>query len=96
MIEFKSQQLVLSGHIDFNNAAQVYTHGLAIIHQQSNFPLVVDLSGLEHGNTLALAVLVQWLRHTPQAQGLQFKAVPDKMLKIIQSCHLQDDLQLIA
>ncbi|WP_343597947.1 STAS domain-containing protein [Acinetobacter sp.] len=96
MIEFKSQQLILSGHVDFNNAAQLYTQGLEIIHQQKSFPLTVDLSGLEQGNTLALAVLVQWLRQTPQAQGLQFKAVSEKMLKIIQACHLQDDLKLIA
>ncbi|MCU4363513.1 toluene tolerance protein, partial [Acinetobacter sp. WU_MDCI_Abxc22] len=24
-----------------------------------------------------------------------FKAVPEKMMKIIQACHLQDDLKLI-
>jgi hypothetical protein len=44
---------------------------------------------------LALAVLVQWLRQTPNAQGLHFKNVPEKMLKIIQACHLQDDLTLL-
>jgi len=44
---------------------------------------------------LALAVLVRWLRQTPQARGLEFKAVPEKMMKIIQACHLQDDLQII-
>ncbi len=32
---------------------------------------------------------------TPNLQGLQFKAVPEKMMKIIQACHLQDDLNLI-
>ncbi|MEB3754675.1 STAS domain-containing protein [Acinetobacter sp. MD2(2019)] len=95
MIEFKSQQLVLSGHVDFKNAAQLYNQGLEIIRKQANFPLVVDLSGLEQGNTLALAILVQWLRQTPQANGLHFKAVPSKMLKIIQACHLQDDLAFI-
>ncbi len=47
-------------------------------------------------STLALAVLVQWLRQTPEAKGLQFKAVPEKMMKIIQACHLQDDLKLIV
>ncbi|MEB3768134.1 STAS domain-containing protein [Acinetobacter sp. MD2] len=96
MIEFKSQQLSLSGQVDFKNAEALYAQGKDIIAKQTQFPLVVDLSGLVHGNTLALAVLVQWLRHTPQAKGLQFKAVPEKMLKIIQACHLQDDLQLIA
>ena len=57
--------------------------------------MTVNLSQLEHGSTLALSVLVQWLRHTPNTQGLQFKAVPEKMMKIIQACHLQDDLKLI-
>ena len=50
---------------------------------------------LEQGNTLSLAVLVQWLRQTPENKGLHFKNVSDKMLKIIQACHLQDDLKLI-
>ena len=53
------------------------------------------MSQLEHGSTLALSVFVQWLRQTPDLQGLQFKAVPEKMMKIIQACHLQDDLKLI-
>jgi phospholipid transport system transporter-binding protein len=56
---------------------------------------VVNLSQLEQGSTLALAVLVRWLRQTPDARGLQFKAVPAKMLNIIQACHLQNDLQLL-
>jgi phospholipid transport system transporter-binding protein len=56
---------------------------------------VVDLTELEHGSTLALAVLVQWLRETPKNTGLHFKNVPEKMLKIIQACHLQEDLQMI-
>lgn len=95
MIQYTNQELVVSGKIDFENAEQQYQAGLKIIRQQKDFPLVIDLSQLEHGNTLALAVLVQWLRHTPQKSGLHFKNVPAKMLKIIQSCHLQDDLHLI-
>ena len=46
-------------------------------------------------STLALAVLVRWLRQTPDAHSLHFKAVPEKMMKVIQACHLQDDLKLI-
>lgn len=95
MIEFVNQELVLSGKIDFANAESVYRQGLKMIQAQSQFPMVINLAQLEQGTTLALAVLVQWLRQTPNAQGLQFKAVPEKMLKIIQACHLQDDLQLI-
>lgn len=95
MIELSNQELRVSGKIDFSNAEQYYQKGLQLIRQQQ-LPLVVNLAQLQHGSTLALAVLVQWLRQTPEAKGLQFKAVPEKMMKIIQACHLQDDLQLIA
>ncbi|WP_218947264.1 MULTISPECIES: lipid asymmetry maintenance protein MlaB [unclassified Acinetobacter] len=86
---------MVSGKIDYNNAELYYQDGLKLIQQQQAFPLVVNLAELGHGSTLALAVLVRWLRQTPKAQGLQFKAVPEKMMKIIQACHLEHDLQLI-
>lgn len=95
MIEFKNQELYVSGKIDYENAERYYLNGLKVIQSENNFPLTVNLSELEHGSTLALSVFVQWLRQTPDLQGLQFKAVPEKMMKIIQACHLQDDLKLI-
>ncbi len=95
MIRFDQQELWVSGKIDYNNAEQYYQEGLSQILQKNQFPLVVNLAELEQGSTLALAVLVRWLRQTPDVQALMFKAVPDKMLKIIQSCHLEHDLNLI-
>lgn len=94
MIEWKNQELCVSGKIDAVNAEQVYQQGLALIQKQQ-LPLVVNLAGMQHCTTLALAVLVRWLKQTPQAQGLSFKAVPEKMLNIIQACHLERDLKLI-
>ena len=94
MIKIEQQQLWVSGKIDFHNAEHYYQQGLACIQQQS-LPLVVNLRDLEQGSTVALAVLVRWLRQTPQAKGLHFRAVPQKMMKIIEACHLQDDLILI-
>ena len=95
MIEFRNQELHVSGKIAFENAENYYLNGLKVIQSEKDFPITVNLSQLEHGNTLALSVLVQWLRRTPNKQGLQFKAVPEKMMKIIQACHLQDDLKII-
>lgn len=95
MIEFKNQELYVSGKIAYENAENYYLNGLRVIQNEKNFPITVNLSQLEHGSTLALSVFVQWLRQTPNLQGLQFKAVPEKMMKIIQACHLQDDLKLI-
>jgi len=95
VIKFNQQELQVSGKIDYENAQQYYEQGLSEIQSYGKFPVVVNLAGLENGSTLVLAVLVRWLRQTPQAKGLQFKAVPEKMMKIIQACHLQDDLQII-
>jgi len=95
VIQYIDQQLIVSKTINFENAEQVYQAGLKHIQQHQNFPLVVDLAQLENGNTLSLAVLVQWLRQTPERKGLHFKNVSEKLLKIIQASHLQDDLKLI-
>ena len=95
MIEFKNQQLVVSGKIDYDNAEEYYQEGLAILQTKMELPAVVDLSQLEHGSTLALAVLVRLLRQTPNSNGLKFKSVPAKMMNIIQACHLESDLQLL-
>ncbi|MBP7783107.1 STAS domain-containing protein [Acinetobacter portensis] len=95
MIEFKNQQLVVSGKIDYDNAEEYYQEGLAILQTKIELPAVVDLSQLEHGSTLALAVLVRLLRQTPNSNGLKFKSVPAKMMNIIQACHLESDLQLL-
>jgi len=84
VINFSNQEMQLSGQITYDNAESYYQQGLKVIQSQ-----------LEHGSTLALAVLVHWLRQTPDAHSLHFKAVPEKMMKVIQACHLQDDLKLI-
>lgn len=93
MIEWANQELYLSGKIDYHNAETYYQRGLAEIQRHKTYPIVINLSKLEYSSTLTLAVLLQWLRQTPKAQGLVFKAVPEKLNKIIKSCHLLDDLQ---
>ena len=78
MIQYIDQQLVVSKTINFVNAEEIYQAGLKHIQQHKSFPLVVDLGQLEQGNTLSLAVLVQWLRQTPESKGLYFKNVSEK------------------
>lgn len=95
MIEFKDQELYLSGEVNFDNAETLYLNGLRSIQAAQGFPVTVNLSQLKGANTLALAVLIRWLRQTPEVNGLIFKAVPEKMLKIIQSCHLEHDLRMV-
>lgn len=86
---YQEGQFQLSGKIDAENAQHVYQQGLQLIKQNSHFPVFLDLSTLEHGNTLALAVCIQWLRACPDHTGLKLKNVPDKMLGIIRASHLE-------
>ena len=95
MITLKDQEVQVSGKISYDNAEAYYQAGLDQIRQLNQFPLGVNLAELEHGSTLALAVMVRWLRQTPDAHSLHFKSVPQKMMKIIQSCLLENDLKLI-
>ncbi|ANF82603.1 toluene tolerance protein [Acinetobacter sp. NCu2D-2] len=95
MIEFKDQELHVSGKIDYDNAQAYYLKGLEYVQKYSSAPITVNLEKLDSGSTVALAVLVRWLRQTPKAQGLAFKSVPEKMMKIIQACHLEHDLKII-
>lgn len=95
MIKCDDQQLYVIGKIDFHNAQAYYEQGLPYVLKVKDHPLVINLSQLEHGNTLALAVMIRWLRQTPNAQGLRFTAIPEKMQKIIQACHLTDDILMI-
>lgn len=81
VLELQHNRLIIKGKIDFNNANDVFEQGKSLLKPTS----VVDLMGLEHGNTLVLAILVQWLRLFPH---LTFDHIPEKMTKIIQSCHL--------
>ena len=57
MIKFDQQELHVCGKIDYSNAEQYYRKGLQEIQAQAQFPVVVNLSQLEQGSTLALAVL---------------------------------------
>ncbi len=72
MINFSNQEMQLSGQITYDNAESYYQQGLKVIQSQS-YPVVVNLAQLEHGSTLALAVLVRWLRQTPDAQPVIYR-----------------------
>lgn len=63
MINFSNQEMQLSGQITYDNAESYYQQGLKVIQSQS-YPVVVNLAQLEHGSTLALAVLVRgYVKH---------------------------------
>ncbi len=88
-LSLTDQQIQLKGSINFDNAAQVYEQGLKLLKQQTQWPLIVDLSGLEASNTIALAVFVQWVRQCAAGQNIVLQHTPEKMQAIINASNLQ-------
>ena len=79
----------LSGSIHFENAAQIYQQGLLLLQQQKKWPLLLDLSGLQASNTIAVAVFVQWVRQCKVGQQIVLQHTPEKMQAIIDASNLQ-------
>ncbi|KAA8733291.1 STAS domain-containing protein [Acinetobacter qingfengensis] len=82
-------QIAVIGQIDFENADDVYRQGLQIIKNNQHWPMLIDLQQLTHGNTLALAVFIQWLRACPGQHQLKLLHVPAKMQGILRASHLE-------
>ena len=81
-------QMKLSGQIGFENADAIYQKGLGLLKNVQSWPVAVNLSNVEHGNTLLLAVILQWLRQCPDMGDLQLVHVPEKMQRIVEASHL--------
>lgn len=88
-ISLQDQTMRLSGSIHFENAAQIYQQGLLMLQQQKKWPLLLDLSGLQASNTIALAVFVQWVRQCKAGQQIVLQHTPEKMQAIIDASNLQ-------
>lgn len=93
-LSVQDQVLFLKGSIEFDNAATVYEKGLTLLKQQQQWPVSIDLSGLESSNTIVLAVFVQWLRQCATGQMFYLQKVPQKMQAIIQASNLMAEFGL--
>ena len=88
-LRLDGQCLQLFGQIDYLNAEEFCQQGYRLLASHSVWPVQVDLSEVEHGNTLLLAMIIQWLRKCPQMDSLGLVKVPNKMLGIIKASHLE-------
>lgn len=88
-LRVQGQTMHLHGSVSFDNAAQIYQQGLLMLQQHQHWPLLLDLSGLEASNTIALAVFVQWVRQCKAGQNIVLQHMPEKMQSIIDASNLQ-------
>lgn len=80
--------LLLSGAVTFAHAQVLYQQGLQLL-KASNPPTHLDLSQLTHSNTIAVAVIVQWLRQLQPSQSLRLVHVPDQLQAIMRASNLE-------
>ncbi len=88
-LSLHDQTMRLNGSIHFENAAEIYQQGLLMVQKQQQWPLLLDLSGLEASNTITLAVFVQWVRQCKTGQKIVLQHTPEKMQAIIDASNLQ-------
>jgi phospholipid transport system transporter-binding protein len=56
-----------------------------------NEALEIDCSGIEHADSAAVALMLEWLRRaTAAGTGIRFRAVPERMRAIVEVSDLED------
>lgn len=86
----EGQTLFLSGPVDFGNADRLCNDGLKLLGA-AGAEVTVDLSGMEGGGSVMVAVLLQWLRASAAAgRHLRIVGLTDKLHAIIRVSGLQD------
>lgn len=88
-VQLVDSTLAVSGKIDFDSAESVYQQGLVALKGVQKWPIVIDLSHAEHGNTLLLSIILQWLKQCPNIESIKIGEMPPKMKGIIEASHLE-------
>lgn len=85
----------LSGAIDAANFKAWQSQGEQYIHQSAEDVVQIDLSGLERSNSMAVALLLAWLRCADsQGKALQIAQVPQSLRYIIDFSGLTEVLSI--
>lgn len=83
-------RLQLQGRVDFSNAGDLAAAGVQRLAGRRG-ELVLDVSGLEAGGSVAVAVLLAWLRAGRQTGlAIRVTGIPDKMRAIVRTSGLAD------
>jgi ABC-type transporter Mla MlaB component len=84
----------LSGRVTFDNLVQIREEGEAAIVGAGD-RAEIDLSGLEHGNSAAVALLMAWFRAAESLdKRIVFEAPPIELVNIVELSGLTDVLPL--
>lgn len=86
----------VTGRVRFANLMDIREAGEAAITAGGD-DVVVDLSGIENGNSAAVALLIAWYRAAEsQDKSIRFVAAPAELENIVELSGLRDVLPLTA
>ena len=84
--------IAVSGRLDFttaNEALKVVTAQLHSGDANQSEPQIIDLGGVTHSNSAALALLIEWLAEAQRTQKtIQFQNIPDSLRQISTVCQV--------
>lgn len=74
-IKMDHDALCVRGDLDFNNAMSLYEQSLTLFSKAAS-AITIDLSGLHSTNSVALAVIIGWMRLAKKLnKTVKFKSV---------------------
>lgn len=87
---FNNDRMQIEGNVSFDNADRICQEGLKIL-ASCRQEAVVDLSHVEGGGSILVAVLLQWLRASlKEGKRLRFEGLADKLQSIIRVSGLKE------
>lgn len=83
-LEVTSDRLLVRGSLDFDTVSGIEAEGTAWLTGLAPSRAVVDLSGVEYGNSAGVALLLSWLRAARSGgRQLVFEAMPEEMRSMV-------------
>jgi anti-anti-sigma factor len=90
----KNLTLEVNGSIHFDNVVHVLTQSQSLLQQL--VALKIDLKGLVHCDSSAIALLIAWVRDAKkQHKSIQFLNMPKFMQAILTVCDLESVLPIL-
>lgn len=89
--------LNIAGVVNFDNAPQVWAHGLALIKEKAPGSLIIDVEKISSANSALFSVLLRWMS-LAQSQSLAFaiRGVSSKLMDVARVSGLETVLPLHA
>jgi len=85
----REDAVVLDGALVFDTVPEALTRSLALLPEKG--PLVVDLAGVSHADSAALALIVEW-RRSAERRGvtLELRGLPPQLRALAAATGLEE------